>query len=67
MEVNNKYFIIQKHIKRKGKLARRRFNEPERLDEMIALAKKYAEESGEDFLIAMVVTEVSKPDAKKEG
>jgi len=66
MDITGQFFIVQKHMKRKGKLQRRKFHEQEDLDEMIALARTYAARSGEDFLIVQVVHEVSKLE-KKEG
>ncbi len=66
MKVIGKYFIVQKHMKRNGKLHRRRFNEQEEMERMKTLAAGYAEEHSEDFLIVQVVAEVSKP-TNKEG
>jgi len=66
MDVTGQYLIIEKHRRVRGKKASRRFNDKENIPVMIELAKDYAKQRGEDFLIVQVVVEVSKP-GKKEG
>lgn len=65
MDVQGKYFIVEKHRKLKGKLARRKFNEEGDIPTMVELAKGYAEQRDQDFLIVQVVAEVSKPKREK--
>lgn len=67
MDVTGKYLIIEKHRRVGGKKARRRFNDKENIPTMIELAKGYAEQRGEDFLIVQVIAEVSKSKGQEEG
>lgn len=64
MDVTGKFFLVEKHKRIKGKPAKRRFNEQEDIPTMVELAKQYAQQRGEDFLIVQVVAEVSKPETK---
>ena len=61
MDVENKYFIIHKHWKRRKGARRRRFYEEGELQHALDRARKYADENNEDYLIVRVVAEQSKP------
>jgi len=66
MDVNRKFLIVAKHVKRKGKTVRRAVHESQEMPLMLQLANGYAQKHGEDYLIVQVIAEVSKPkpDAK---
>lgn len=58
-------FVIRKHLHREsGKMKRRNMFSEAEMDKAAALAERYAEQNGEDFLIVQVVAEVSKPSKK---
>lgn len=62
MEVTGKYFLIHKHwMKQKGKKRRRKFYAHEELSKAEALARKYAAENKDDYLLVQVVREYSRP------
>ena len=67
MDVIGKYILIKKHTMKKGKRARRHFGDGDSADmqKMRELAAKYATEENEDFLIAQVIEEISKPETEK--
>jgi hypothetical protein len=61
MDFTNKLFIIKKcwNRKREGKTLPRRFYRSDDADEALALARRYAAEKNNDFLLVQVVAEAS--------
>ena len=68
MDVQGKYFLIHKHWLRKGrkKFGRRRYYENTELGGAGELAKKYAKEHGDDYLLVQVIKEYSAKADKDE-
>jgi hypothetical protein len=64
-----KLFVVNKHRVQTRKdrkvlrRIRRRFYEPQDLEEAMAMARKHAAERHEDFLVVQVIAEASKPNA----
>jgi hypothetical protein len=68
MDVTGKFILIEKHIiTRKGTKKRRGYHEADGLDLARDLAKKYAADRKDDFLIVQIVEEVSKPESEQDS
>ena len=63
MEVENEYFIIEKHWpQKKGKDGRRRhFYKIDEIEKAFVLASEYSKAKNVDFLVCKVMREFSKP------
>jgi hypothetical protein len=63
-----KLIIMRKHFQREnGKRARRKFYEPGDIDFARELARRFANGNDEDFIVAQVVFEASRPSKKVVG